>query len=183
MAKTRKAINHQVLRNQDRVINAFWRGEARTSPTADGITRLDKIAFIFEKCGIDDNPAWSRAQRIEAAALAARAKGYLASNPNKLQRAPFVQKKMPVIRHSVGPEFYDTWAWKQARFEALKAHGRQCLCCGWVPGASEGNWLVVDHIKPLALFPELALDQSNLQVLCNDCNMGKGRMYRDDFRG
>jgi 5-methylcytosine-specific restriction endonuclease McrA len=78
-------------------------------------------------------------------------------------------------------DFYASWEWKEARYEALRRHGRQCQCCGWKPGSSQGNWLVVDHIKPRALFPDLRLSQDNLQVLCNDCNMGKGRRS-DDFR-
>ena len=79
--------------------------------------------------------------------------------------------------------FYDSWAWKSARFVALKHHGRRCQCCGWRPGDSPIGYLVVDHIRPLAIYPALALSQSNLQVLCNDCNMGKGRGHTDDFRG
>ena len=39
--------------------------------------------------------------------------------------------------------------------------------------------LEVDHIKPRSTHPELALDFDNLQVLCHDCNQGKGN--RDDF--
>lgn len=33
--------------------------------------------------------------------------------------------------------------------------------------------LVVDHIKPVALFPKLEYDESNLQVLCKWCNKVK----------
>jgi HNH endonuclease len=82
----------------------------------------------------------------------------------------------------VGKEFYESWEWKEARFAALKRHGRQCQCCGWMPGLSAGNHLVVDHIKPLRTHPQLALDPDNHQVLCNDCNMGKSYKHHDDFR-
>ena len=83
----------------------------------------------------------------------------------------------------VGKNFYETWEWKEARFAALKRHGRQCQCCGWTPGVSVGNYLVVDHIKPIRTHPRLALDPDNHQVLCNDCNMGKSYRHTDDFRG
>ncbi|MFC6439812.1 HNH endonuclease [Bowmanella sp. JS7-9] len=33
--------------------------------------------------------------------------------------------------------------------------------------------LHVDHVKPRAKFPELALDINNLQILCETCNLGK----------
>ena len=85
-----------------------------------------------------------------------------------------------VPAEAVGPGFYDTWGWKRARMEALRRYGRRCMCCGWTPGDGPG-FLAVDHIKPLALHPHLALAQDNLQVLCNDCNMGKCR-EEDDFR-
>ncbi|WP_232796123.1 HNH endonuclease [Citrobacter rodentium] len=31
----------------------------------------------------------------------------------------------------------------------------------------------VDHIKPRSLYPHLALDLSNLQIMCNECNVSK----------
>jgi len=79
-------------------------------------------------------------------------------------------------------DFYASWEWKKARYSALKTHGRKCLCCGWQPGDTLAGHLVVDHIKPRSKFPELALDPDNLQVLCNDCNMGKSNDNFDDWR-
>jgi len=32
----------------------------------------------------------------------------------------------------------------------------------------------VDHIKPKSKYPDLAYDKTNLQVLCEECNIGKG---------
>ena len=81
-----------------------------------------------------------------------------------------------------GDNFYRSWEWKRARYEALRINGHRCQCCGWQPGDTESGHLVVDHIKPRRHYPKLALDVSNLQVLCNDCNMGKGSTYEDDFR-
>ena len=93
------------------------------------------------------------------------------------------KKKFPVQKCTKVPDdFYDSWEWKSARFVALKRHGRRCQCCGWSPADGSGNYLVVDHIKPLRLFPQLALDPDNHQVLCNDCNKGKSFRHTDDFR-
>lgn len=78
--------------------------------------------------------------------------------------------------------FYSSWEWKQVRYEALAKFSHRCQCCGWQPGDTTHGYLVVDHIKPRRKFPELALDVNNTQVLCNDCNMGKGHVYQDDFR-
>ena len=40
----------------------------------------------------------------------------------------------------------------------------------------------VDHIKPKSTHPHLALVKSNMQVLCEDCNMGKSNRDATDFR-
>jgi 5-methylcytosine-specific restriction endonuclease McrA len=40
----------------------------------------------------------------------------------------------------------------------------------------------VDHIKPRRKYPELALTESNLQVLCGTCNHGKGSWDETDWR-
>lgn len=77
--------------------------------------------------------------------------------------------------------FYNSWEWKKARYAAIIMHGRRCMCCGWSPTSGGDGHLVVDHIKALKLRPDLALDVSNLQILCNDCNMGKAQRS-DDFR-
>lgn len=76
--------------------------------------------------------------------------------------------------------FYQSWEWKRLRLSVLLKQGRRCQCCGAT--AADGVRLVVDHIKPLRKHWKLRLDASNLQVLCNDCNMGKGNHIERDFR-
>ena len=68
-------------------------------------------------------------------------------------------------------DFYRTQEWRSLRVEVLAESNRRCLLCGSSP--EHGITLHVDHIKPRSQFPELALDKSNLQVLCEDCNVGK----------
>lgn len=72
------------------------------------------------------------------------------------------------------------YAWRSLRMKAIKIYGRECMCCG----ASKENGAVinVDHIKPRAKNPELALDLSNLQILCHECNHGKGNWDETDWR-
>jgi len=82
--------------------------------------------------------------------------------------------------------FYDSWDWKKARYQILTKHGPHCMLCGAGRGDLdiEGKpvKIVVDHIKPLYKFWELRLDLNNLQVLCYDCNKGKGAWDETDFR-
>jgi len=56
----------------------------------------------------------------------------------------------------------------------------RCELCG--QGKHEGQILNVDHIKPVRLFWKLRLDPENAQVLCGDCNCGKGNRDETDWR-
>lgn len=78
--------------------------------------------------------------------------------------------------------FYKSWRWKELRLIALDVCGRRCVCCGATPAPSNKVVLHVDHIKPLRSNPSLALDLSNLQVLCEDCNQGKSWFNTNDYR-
>ena len=78
------------------------------------------------------------------------------------------------------PEFLATYEWRVIRMKALKLHGARCQCCG--ASAATGEVINVDHIKPRKLFPQLALSLDNLQVLCHDCNHGKGNWDMTDWR-
>lgn len=69
------------------------------------------------------------------------------------------------------PDFLEGRLWRAARYATLATHGNWCRACGRRP---PDVGLHVDHIKPRSKFPELALDMANLQVLCRDCNGGKG---------
>lgn len=77
--------------------------------------------------------------------------------------------------------FYYSREWRTLRYEALRKHGAACQCCG-ATAISSGRPMHVDHIKPRSRFPELELSLSNLQVLCEDCNMGKGGRDQTDWR-
>lgn len=78
-------------------------------------------------------------------------------------------------------EFYASQSWKALRYKALHASNGRCALCGR-SAAEHGVVLHVDHIKPRSLHPDLALELTNLQVLCEDCNMGKGNRDDTDWR-
>lgn len=77
-------------------------------------------------------------------------------------------------------KFLESDEWLKLRFLAFKKYGNKCQCCGISP--KEGAILHVDHIKPRSLFPELATNIKNLQILCRECNLGKSNHYDADFR-
>jgi hypothetical protein len=76
--------------------------------------------------------------------------------------------------------FLQSYEWRKVRLIVLKRDGAKCACCGATPNT--GAVMNVDHIKPRKHFPHLALDPNNLQVLCHECNHGKGNWDRTDFR-
>lgn len=76
-------------------------------------------------------------------------------------------------------DFYSSQAWRAVRYQALRNCNGRCTLCGSPPGRHS---LHVDHIKPRSLFPALALEPSNLQVLCRDCNLGKSNKDATDWR-
>ncbi len=77
-------------------------------------------------------------------------------------------------------EFLRSFEWRRLRMDVLQRRGARCECCGRT--AKDGVRINVDHIKPRKRYPHLALTPSNLQVLCDDCNHGKGNKYETDFR-
>lgn len=78
------------------------------------------------------------------------------------------------------PDFYKTNAWRQLRYLALKNTDGRCSCCG--ASQKEGIVLHVDHVLPRYKRPDLSLSLDNLQVLCEDCNLGKGGWDDTDWR-
>jgi hypothetical protein len=70
------------------------------------------------------------------------------------------------------------------RYDALRANDARCELCGrnkhQLP---PGEHLNVDHIHSRKARPELALEVTNLAVLCSADNAGKGNCYdEDDWR-
>lgn len=77
-------------------------------------------------------------------------------------------------------DFYDSREWLDLRYRVLQRAGGSCKLCGC--RATPDNPIQVDHIKPRSLHPELALVESNMQVLCQSCNKGKSNKDDTDWR-
>lgn len=117
------------------------------------------------------------------------AKNYEALNnfvlTNKLTVAKVKKEKLETRTRNIklkeeSDEFLKSYQWRKLRMEAIKKYGNKCQCCGATP--EDGIRINVDHIKPRKYHPELALDLNNLQILCNECNHGKGNWDNTDWR-
>lgn len=90
-------------------------------------------------------------------------------------------KSKPKNPHKVPDDrFMVSLEWRQIRYLTLKNCDGRCMCCG--ASAADGARLHVDHIKPRKTHPQLALNVTNVQVLCDDCNIGKGGWDDTDWR-
>jgi 5-methylcytosine-specific restriction endonuclease McrA len=97
------------------------------------------------------------------------------------------RKKVSKIRLSIEPTIakiekkyssraeFDTWRnsndgkqWK------IQQYDRQEYCCAECKKFVELKDSHIDHIKPLAKYPELNIDLSNLQITHPSCNLSKG---------
>jgi 5-methylcytosine-specific restriction endonuclease McrA len=87
-------------------------------------------------------------------------------------------------------KFYDSPEWRKLRETVLERDNFECQECkrnGYVSidtnefsesAKRKKIALVVDHIKELESYPELALDPNNLETLCVNCHNRKhGRVF------
>ena len=96
---------------------------------------------------------------------------------------PFRRRPQLAAEWPPADVFYRSHRWRRLRTDALEGNRERygaltCECC---LTTRTGQWHV-DHVQPRARYPELALEPTNLQVLCEDCNLGKGTRYATDWR-
>lgn len=153
--------------------------EGETLPEA-----ISRIAKAFRTQDSDKRAAIIASLQQEEI-LALFAGGRQAREP-RLARPSKTKVKPRAPTVGAKDEFYKSWEWRTLRMRVLKEHGRSCQCCGAAPGMTAASGepvrICVDHIKPLSKFWHLRLDRTNLQVLCDECNQGKGNWDETDFR-
>ncbi len=88
------------------------------------------------------------------------------------------RKKLQVSSYKT---FYESREWRELRVKVLEKYECKCMMCGRSP-KDHGIVIHVDHIKPRSKYPELELDFNNLQILCEDCYLGKLNKYETDWR-
>ncbi|MGR9130804.1 HNH endonuclease [Rhizobium leguminosarum] len=142
--------------------------------TTDKPVKLSKRQrWKLKRVGQAEHVRNMRAEALKKAEQESLAK----AGPPKCSHIPSKQEKH---------EFYKSWKWRAARVKVLQHFSASCQLCG----ASSKHFdmtgdpvrIVVDHIYPLHTHWHMRLDASNLQVLCDECNQGKGAWNTADFR-
>mgnify|MGYP003331277246 CR=1 FL=1 len=82
-------------------------------------------------------------------------------------------EEIPKYIKGMKSEFYRTREWRNLRWSFISRQNGKCQVCGRTH-KQHGVTMHVDHIKPRSKYPELELDKNNLQLLCEECNLGKG---------
>lgn len=160
--KNDKVIIQKNKPNLPRVNNAgFHRKIALNRLNLKHSTSNKKLAYIICK---NTNLTYKNSHKGILRNIRLYSQGIIDSKPNK----------------STATDFYRTKEWRELRYKALIKYGRKCMCCGATP--ETGSVMHVDHIKPRSKYPELKLNLNNLQILCEDCNMGKLNHSSEDFR-
>lgn len=92
---------------------------------------------------------------------------------------PLKPGELPTRIHT--DAFYDSIRWEWLAYRTKCRYGWVCM-----NPACRRRWpevrIVADHIKSVRYHWHLRLDPSNMQVLCNDCNLAKGSNDFTDYR-
>jgi hypothetical protein len=155
-----------------------YRQKTGMCPSAGGVSFVDIVRVVY---GQTLSRKDARQFLLDAWRVSNMGAGE--PKPERSRICPDAAKKhitRPRSAKSDSKDFYRSDDWRKLRYLALKEHGGKCQCCGASPAT--GAVLHVDHIKPRSRYPELQFSLSNLQVLCEDCNMGKGAWDDTDWR-
>lgn len=94
----------------------------------------------------------------------------------------FLPQPQPTEKYSQkkAEALYKSPQWRALRYEVLREQNGCCQLCG--RKRKDGVILHVDHIIPLSKDWSKRLDKKNLQVLCEECNLGKSNTDEIDWR-
>lgn len=139
----------------------------------EGISLYELASLSLEKLGYNRGPRESFKQH-------ACANLHVISESPKAPKTTRLRVTVKPQEFVSSDEFLKSYEWRKVRMMAITKYGSRCQCCGATP--NDGIRINVDHIKPRRKYPHLALDLDNLQILCEECNHGKGNWDMTDWR-
>ncbi len=89
--------------------------------------------------------------------------------------------KIPAIVRpaKLAGDFLNSPEWRALAYAAKVLYGTRCMCCG---ASAVTTVICADHIHSRSSRPAWALKMTNIQILCRECNQGKGSYDFTDFR-
>ena len=168
-----KKVRKRALRQLNKRLSAFTRLREIYPDLPDDMFKA--IAEARRRCGFAE-----KAIKVSHSSVMAHFNILFSKLKHKPERLPRIRKPGRTIAECASDEFLNSYEWRRLRYEVLIERGRRCDCCGRTP--LDGIQIHVDHIQPRKKFPQLALDKANLQVLCHECNHGKGNWDMTDWR-
>ena len=183
-----KLRNGASVSKQRSLIIAWLKARGVTFPNCPKTNILLQVAEVH--LGIKTGTSATKRRRLAAIATAVSDRQPLPVARRTVQPASSRTRKFGtpqaysandvVIAEGAIKEFYKSYDWRRVRYDILRANNGRCELCG--RSKHDGIILNIDHIKPLRLNWHLRLSPLNLQVLCNECNHGKGNRDTTDWR-
>lgn len=161
----KERVTHKEIPFLKRYIRALCEGSGYPFQTGKSDEKISDMVFFLSGKTMTTKEGWRWAAQHHRDMVA------------KTEGQPLLERSVfslinPSVSAILSPGFYSSREWREARYIALKATNGSCRVCGRNP-RDHGVVLHVDHRKPRSKYPHLALDQTNLRVLCEDCNVGK----------
>ncbi|CAI2065962.1 HNH endonuclease [Serratia ficaria] len=141
-----------------------------TNTSTDVMQKAKEIVVLYEQASSARKMSLNHPRNTQ------KGRAKVTSSPHQTIRKNTKQR----MRHEKDL-FYRSSEWRSLRYQVLREQSAYCSCCGRSPRL-HGVVLHVDHILPRSKFPHFALEKSNLQVLCDDCNLAKSNTTFDDWR-
>lgn len=139
----------------------------------EGVTKSNDQ--IINKVSKDDKKDWSwKPENKDIPAIKVKS-----SKKNKNRGKKKANRKR--VSKFDNDQFYTSRDWRELRVRVLEKYGCKCMMCGESP-KDHSIVIHIDHIKPRSKYPELSLEFSNLQLLCENCNLGKSNKFSTDWR-
>lgn len=134
------------------------------------------VTYYQRRCGELPKISQKALNQIERLGLPKAVKTRLRA----FKRETFLPAKSQKIK-TPDELFFASRQWQELRYKAFKLHGAACQCCG-ATALSSGRPMHCDHVLPRYTHPELEWEITNLQILCEACNLGKGAWDKTDWR-
>ena len=183
-----KSRNTATISRQRSLIIAWLKTRGVKFPNCPKTNLLLQVAETH--LGIENGTSSTKRRRLAAIATAVSDRQPLSTARPTVQTAssrtrefrtpPAYSANGTAISEGAIKAFYKSYDWRRVRYDILRANNGRCELCG--RSKHNGIILNIDHIKPLRLNWHLRLSPLNLQVLCNECNHGKGNRDMTDWR-